>query len=812
MRLSIFSFFAFLSLQSMFFEPGYAKEPEDDLAAFIKKIQKTSSSLELWYSNYSAHRPFLSQGGVHNTNQNLYLTKATLQISNQTSTVHGGGIAINICCLDNMQAPIFFKNNYTQDQGGGIYANTQCIIQNNQLPICFDRNISQNFGGAIRSPYLNIENNFGGIYFLSNSTAKQNAGAIDCDNILIKNCGPILFFNNSALTEGGAILYKIKCELSADYGDIIFYDNLLTKPNQSNSIQGKNASTLLLGAKKYYSIKFFDPVLVQSTNAGPSPVTFNAEKDHQGIILFSSKYIPINETTIPSRFSYFGQPCTLANGIVRVTNGAGLACYQFNQDDGILCLGNNATLTTNKKQGSSDTANCNLNVTKLALDLPSITKLDSSIPKIWIYPNKSGSTYTEDNNPTITVSGDLIFLDKYGNDPYDSMDLSKPMKGVPLLYLWDNANKKIDISNLNLDGVNSQEHYGYQGTWDLHWMNQPVVTNPSSAFTANSSRSILYGNWIPTGYTPNPMHTTTLVANAIWESVYTLSPGMQLGSYFDAKSSSYFDGQITGMVHVQNSHKSTPGFHMRTKSYWAGGKFAGLQSHKLHLHFGQSFSHIKEKRTKNKLDSKNYGIAFRMNSSINDGFLYLSASVGYAYGDHKTKHFYPNPHYDISTGEFFTSTIGVFAHLLKPLTLSFSDKQVSSFVEARMFQSMVSSFQEKGAYPRSFKTNQHFYDFSLPIGLVIRSTEKLFACPNWSCKLAYQPTLYRSKPSILTTLLASNGSWLSSGTKVAKHALNFQLISEVELLSRLMIQCSYEGTFSMTTVCNYATLKGVLNF
>lgn len=819
MRLSAFSFFAFLSLQTMFVK-CHAKEDEDRLESFIKKLQTTTLSFELWYSNYSAHKSFIPQGNVHDQNKNLYLFDAALQISNWTSAANGGGIATNICSLDNMRSPIFLKNNYTQNSGGGIYAHTRCIIQNNKQPICFDRNICKQFGGAISSQSINIENNLAGIYFLGNSVANQNGGALDGKNITIKNCGPILFFNNSAVSTGGAVLcenrdsqtIQTKCEISADYGNIVFYDNILTNLDQKNALQSNRNSALLLGAKKYYSIKFFDPVLFHSTDAA----VFNAEQDQQGTILFSSKYIVQNEATIKNRFSYFRNSCTLANGIVHVTDGAGLACYKFQQDNGILCLGNGATLTTEKRQINHNTANstqnCQLNVTKLAIDLPSIRKHDSTSPVIWIYPNETNGSYSEDTNPTINVSGDLIFLDEDGNDPYDSLDLSRPVLEVPLLRFWDNATNKINLNNFNPEGANSQKHYGHQGAWKFYWVNQATATNSSSAFTANSSRKILYGDWTPTVYIPNPQHMTPLVANAIWESVYTLIPGMQLGAMFDDHTPSYIDGQVTGMVHVQNSRKNTPGFHMRTKSYWTGGKYAKLQSQKLYLHFGQSFSHIKEKRTKNKLDSKNYGVTFKINSSIKDDFLYLSASCGYAYGTHKVKHFYPDPTRPFSTGEFFSTTLSVFAHLLKPLTFSLFDKHVASFVEAHLFQSFLSSFKEEGAFPRSFKTNRPFYDLSIPVGILITSKEGALGCPNWTCRLAYQPTVYRESPSILTTLIASNGSWVSSGTKVSRHTLNVQLNSEVEFLSRLLIRCTYEGSFSMTTVCNYATLKGILKF
>lgn len=64
----------------------------------------------------------------------------------------------------------------------------------------------------------------------------------------------------------------------------------------------------------------------------------------------------------------------------------------------------------------------------------------------------------------------------------------------------------------------------------------------------------------------------------------------------------------------------------------------------------------------------------------------------------------------------------------------------------------------------------------------------------------------------LITKVVSKGSWISSGTDVSKHALCINITSELAPLPFLKTMCSYEGTFSTTTVCNYMTLKGALSF
>ncbi|WP_284441697.1 polymorphic outer membrane protein middle domain-containing protein, partial [Chlamydia gallinacea] len=126
-----------------------------------------------------------------------------------------------------------------------------------------------------------------------------------------------------------------------------------------------------------------------------------------------------------------------------------LAIYSLTQDEGFLRLGSQSIIVTTKQAGNNGTngttANCNLAITKLALNLPSLLKENAQAPKIWIYPNQnqSNNSYSEDNNPTVAISGDLTLVNDNNESPYESLDLANSITKVPFLYLCDNANKKI---------------------------------------------------------------------------------------------------------------------------------------------------------------------------------------------------------------------------------------------------------------------------------------------------------------------------------------------------------------------------------
>lgn len=814
MRLSKIPLAASLYFSLVYCGFCHAEDDRDLLNEFLGKISQQITALDLWYSHYSVHPTAYDLGSLNNQNQDLYFSDSTLQVSNRYTSAKGSAITARSCTIENMSAPIFFKNNFAGIDGGAIYTTTACTIADNAQFIYFDRNIGQTNGGAIYAQnQLTFKNNSNPIYFIGNFHS-----AIRALNLLIQNCKDILFFNN----EGGALLFDADssvCNISADNGDIIFYMNQKRNSDQKyfrNSIAFDTTGNLSLGAKKHHSIRLYDPILFKKATLTDQITIFNESDDHQGSIIFSAQYIPQQRSTLEDRLSYVGS-CTLKNGVVSLVDGAGLSATTLSQDRGVLCLGKEALVTTKHYEGSAAISGTQLSISKLALDITALIKSEARPPRIWIYPQSTTTanvtSYQDDVNPTITLSGDLLFLGKEGEDPYDLIDLSKPLEQVALLCLWDNATPKITFDTLNLDGVNTQQHYGYQGKWSLAWMDQPAfIQDTSSAIGVNPTRRILYGSWTPTGvYIPDPKYNSPLIANAIWESVYALIPGMRFNC---CPGDSTISGQLLGMVHVQNDNNNLPGYHMRAKAYWVEAAHVGLCNRKLSFHIGQAFSHVKEKHTKHKLASKNYSATLKMTSPMCREIINIATCLGYSFGSHISKCTYVDGKNAI--GDFESHAIGASARFFKPFILG-SYVEVSPFVETRCFHAFLSSFVENTAVKtdvRRFNFNHPFWDFTTPIGVHVlpQKEDSCYPHPSWSCSVAYQPTWYRKKPALKITKVVSKGSWISSGTDVSKHAISLNITSELRPLPFLRTTCSYEGTFSTTTVCNYMTLKGALSF
>ncbi|MFJ1509081.1 polymorphic outer membrane protein middle domain-containing protein [Chlamydia crocodili] len=749
---------------------------------------------------------------------------------NRTTNAQGGAIYCQNCEISDNSGPICITSN-TSPVGGACHATSTVTIKNNSDLIFFANNSGVcdrplgaiSSGGAVSASTINIENNSGPICF-NNNIVDRNGGALWCQFLTIKNNGPVQFINNRSKW-GGAFLIKNNgtCDLSADNGDIIFDSNCGIGSSQlyRNTVHCTTGTTLKVGAKKNYCVKFYDPI--ECVYQSPS-VTFNNEDYHQGTILLSGVFVPDSFKGEGNFISYIRNPITIKYGVLAIEERAGLAVYKITQEKSTLRLGNGAVVRTNIKaentSGSNPPAQTSngsaLDIKSLALNLPSLLQKGAQAPKIWIYPTSSTTnnttTYTEDTNPTITLSGPLQLFNSDNEDPHDSLDLSSGITRVPFLYLCDNATKKITVTDLDIEAINNTKRYGYQGVWSPYWEEYTTTTNSASPETANTSHRILYADWTPTGYIPNPKYKTPLVANALWGSVYTTLSGMRtLPS--PVANPNYFElgGQGLLMTVHQRNRLGIRGFHMESAGYAATSSAATEINHRISFAFSQQMSHIKEHATSNKVSSKNYFGGVQLRLPWLDDALVTTGSLAYNYGDHTTKHFYMEDSKD-SEGYFYSHTFGASLNCtlnLSPINNAFS---VSPFIEALAFRATLASFIEQGDFARKFSVNRPLESITLPIGVIIQWARDVHLPTIWQVQLAYHPVVYRHYPKVLTTLLASSGAWPSQGTPITRHAFAYKIGNETKLFSYLKIFLNYQGEFSSSTFSNYLKAGSALTF
>ncbi|MEF9496534.1 polymorphic outer membrane protein middle domain-containing protein [Chlamydia sp. 04-14] len=760
-------------------------------------------------------------GAIRTTNIILSNNEAPCLFYSNVSlwdTGGGGAIMTNSFESSNNSDDILFIDNRA-GTGGGIISYGGCSFSRNQGNIVFSNNVTSNLsevnnsnGGGITASSLAFTGNSGKIIFQNNSSTGLG-GACQCSSLNISENHDIYFLDNSA--EKGGAISSGSLSISADYGNVTFSNNLCLPASGDiyrNAINVGNNSKIELGAKYSRSILFYDPI--EYDNTGSNHMIINPQSDHQGCVVFSGATVYDDLKTEKNLFSQSKTKVELKNGVLAIEDGAGIATYQFEQTGGRLCLGSGGTLAA--KEQSSSVKNATATITDLGLNLPSL--LSGSQPaKLWIYPSATttagaATTFAENTDASITLSGNLTLTDEEGNSPYDTLDLSQGRNHIPLLYLCDNTAPKINLSNLNVNAINDTEHYGYQGLWALKWEEKTTATGTSSADKANTNHKYLYGDWTPTHYLPNPKYQTALVANALWETFYTTMSSMrtfpdimEIPAIFELQG----QGLITS-IHQDNRLKK-PGFRMESSGYAVGTSSAKETQQRISFSFAQHFAHLKEKESENKLSSKNYVAGMQLRLPWFDKDVITTTTLIYNYGAHNTKHNYRKEN-KISHGDFYSHSFAASFNTTFDLNPIYEDFDCAIFVEAMAFRGSLSSFSEIGDYARSFAVIHPLYNVTLPMGILCQWSHDVHLVSSWKLQLAYHPVIYRHYPELRTTLITSKGSWESEGTHVARNALAFAIGNETYLFSNLKVFLDYQANFSSSTFCNYLKAGSALEF
>lgn len=508
-------------------------------------------------------------------------------------------------------------------------------------------------------------------------------------------------------------------------------------------------------------------------------------------------------------FSYLQNTYELHNGVLAIEDNAGIACYQLFQQGGTVRLGQGGIVTTNQKASTTSNGS-NIILNNIAINLPSILKANAQPPKIWVYPASSTTsnvtTYTEDNNPTITLSGPLSVTNEDNASPYDSTDLSLALKRVPLLYLLDNSTPKIDTTNLNVDALNSTTHYGYQGLWTPYWIETITTADPSSSLTANTRHKILYADWTPVGYIPDPKRQGDIVANILWQSAYATTANLRSLSLTDTNATFSAAGHGLGLFIHQRSSKNLHGFHSHATGYAVNTTATSVTNHKISVGFSQSFSRLKESQTHNTIISHDYFAGAKFDAPFFHEKLSTFLSFAYAYTAHKLTNV------KASRALFHSHTLGSQLSLaLSPQNVTRS-LQTTPFATLQAIHASNEAFTEEGAHARKFSTLDPLINLSMLLGLR-SSWEKSHHVPMlWELELAYVPTLYRQKPKIYTMLLSSLGTWNTFAAPVAYNALYARMKSTAKIFDYMNISIQYSGEISTSTQSHFLQAGGQLQF
>lgn len=739
-----------------------------------------------------------------------------LFLNNSSFSEDGGAISCSNLNILGNSSPIYFVKNKSR-KGGALACSANISIENNSENVIFHQNMaigsSENQGGAIYCNNFTIQNNPGTIVFNDNF-ASRDGGSLCTTNFTIRNSGPIYFTNNHANWGGAFMLRKNSiCSLFAELGDIIFNNNTSYATlwtGKRNAIHCTPGVSLNLGASAGRTLAFYDPI--EHGHTTTNPLVFNPESYHQGTVLFSGATVPKDLVNKENFYTESKNTSELRNGVLAIEHNAWLGIFKLSQTGGTLRLGGGATLSNSTNAASGST----ITITNLALNLPSILSTGVA-PKIWIYPasrtQNSVTTYTENANTTITISGPLSLLDDDNQSPYDSADLAESLKKVPLLYLSDVTAKHINTDNFVPEGLNAGTHYGYQGLWSPYWEETKTTTDNTSDLTTNTLHRYLYADWTAIGYVPNPEYAAYIVPATLWQTFYTLQAGLQTFDNFQTPSHYLFQtrGNALGLFVHQNPKGKIPGFRMDSIGYSLGPSTKTAHNHKVSLSFAKFHSNVKEKNSQNKSASHITFAALELKMPWFHEWIHTSTSLAYSYGSHHISSIFPTRK-ESAEGKTFSHSLGASASLYLPIQAVTKRFSATPFIKILGVRSFLSSFTETGSKPRKFLTDQPLCNVTVPLG-VQSSWRTQFHLPcEWHFEIAYEPMVYQNTPDISTTLIVSGGTWTTEGPTIARNSFVFKGSSLTSIFPNVHIFLNYQGSVSSSTSLHYLQAGSQVTF
>lgn len=739
-----------------------------------------------------------------------------LFLKNSSFSEDGGAISCSNLNILGNSSPIYFVKNKSR-KGGALACSANISIENNSENVIFHQNMaigsSENQGGAIYCNNFTIQNNPGTIVFNDNF-ASRDGGSLCTTNFTIRNSGPVYFTNNTA-NWGGAFMLRQNsvCSLFAELGDIIFNNNTSYATlwtGKRNAIHCTPGVSLSLGASAGRTLAFYDPIEHGHTTS--TPLVFNPESYHQGTVLFSGATVPKDLVDKENFYTESKNTSELRNGVLAIERSAWLGVFKLSQTGGTLRLGGGGTLSNNTNAATGST----ITITNLALNLPSILSTGVA-PKIWIYPSSSTqnsvTTYTENANTSITISGPLSLLDDDNQSPYDSADLAESLKKIPLLYLSDVTAKRINTDAFIPEGLNAGTHYGYQGLWSPYWEETKTTTDNSSDLTANTLHRHLYADWTAIGYVPNPEYAAYIVPATLWQTFYTLQAGLQTFDNFQTPSHYLFQtrGNALGLFVHQNPKGKIPGFRMDSIGYSLGPSTKTAHNHKVSLSFAKFHSNVKEKNSQNKSASHITFAALELKMPWFHEWIHTSTSLAYSYGSHHISSIFPTRK-ESAEGKTFSHSLGASASLYLPIQAVTKRFSATPFIKILGVRSFLSSFTETGSKPRKFLTDQPLCNVTVPLG-VQSSWRTQFHLPcEWHFEIAYEPMVYQNTPDISTTLIVSGGTWTTEGPTIARNSFVFKGSSLTSIFPNVHIFLNYQGSVSSSTSLHYLQAGSQVTF
>ncbi|SYX08765.1 Polymorphic membrane protein F,chlamydial polymorphic outer membrane protein repeat,Autotransporter beta-domain [Chlamydia poikilotherma] len=797
------------NIQNLLFKNNSAADNGGALWAQIVGISNIKKSLQ-FLSNVGAN------GGAIGASQSLDVTQCPSILFRSNSAEKLGGAIHSVDPTTPPNGPVNTVSSFSGNgsiqfdannakSGGAIYSkgnidftnNAQLLMQNNSAsPEVANNNEVLGQGGAIyctqqtanpppppaNSPAftgLTISNQ--NEIFFANNFAATAGGAIYGEKVSITSSGKTVFTNNIA-KDGGAIYIPNVGELSlsADYGDMIFYENL---KNDAGTIT-RNAVTLekgatikLLAASGDHKLCFYDPIVTNIPDAAHSDdkkLIINQDRtsttpytNYVGTVLFSGAHVDSQSANTTTNFeSTIYQKVILGGGKLVLADKASLSVISFEQEaDSILLMDNGTTLATTENSasgaapggGGTPTANSgSISIQDLHINVSSLVET-----------GEGAKIDVKGTNGTITLTG-YISLDDLSGTAYENHDLfNKDSVTVKLLSLSTKDDSKITEGALQLNPRGDAEpQYGYQGHWKLSWDNGTDL-----------KKKTLQATWTKTGFIPSPERQASLVPNSLWGAFIDLR---SMNALATASCDGFGYGKglwVAGLSNVFHHDRNSVshGFRRISGGYVIGGNSQTISDSVFGIAFSQVFGKSKDYVVSTTKSQAIVGSAYLSikHPLTNTIFTSFAARINYSHTneDMKTRYtFIPEEDGNWDNNCWLGEVGGSLPIVLQTTKLHLN--QFVPFVNVQLGYAEHGSFREKLAEARSFCSSR-LINLAIPCGFKI--DRRSHSHPDfYSLAVSYVPDVWRRNPGCDTLLLANGFRWKTPATNLDKHGLLMQ--------------------------------------
>ncbi|WP_348663828.1 polymorphic outer membrane protein middle domain-containing protein [Chlamydia vaughanii] len=607
----------------------------------------------------------------------------------------------------------------------------------------------------------------------ANNVAATAGGAVFGEKVTIESCGPTMFRDNRAAS-GGAISVSDNgsLKLSADYGDMVFYQNLqnngtATPANIRNSIS-LSASALItsLSASGDHSLFFYDPIVGKPpTAANTQLLEINPKRgstapftNYIGSVVFSGLDV-VDTTQADNLTSTIYQKVNLSGGKLVLANNAKLAVTSFTQDqDSVLLMDNGTTLEILQHSHNATAANADgkVVITNLHLNIASFTTTGT------------GATIEAKNAAgDVTASGSISLDDATGHAYENHALFNQNTVTITPLVLAAETASKVTTTDLNLTPRGDVDpKYGYQGSWTL-----------SLEDSTDKKKKTLKAVWNKRGFTPSPERHASLVPNSLWGTFIDLRSINELATT-SCDGFGYGKGfWVAGISNIFHHDRgaNAHGFRRISNGYVLGANSQTISDSVIGVAFAQLFGKSKDyvistAKSKAIIGTGYLSIKHPISNTI---FTSFSARASYSHTneDMKTRYtFSPEEDGSWVNNCWLGEIGGSLPIVLQSRQLHLN--QIVPFVNGQVGYAEHGTFKEKLAEARFFCSTR-LINVSVPCGFKI--DRRSHNHPDfYSLSLSYVPDVYRRNPGCKTLLLANGVSWNTTATNLDRHALLIQ--------------------------------------